>query len=110
MPKALQTEALLLLPLLLLPADRQQQAASLIVRSIVHPEGIPAALRLPALHALNLLDISGASCADAAAMLEEVRCPCCAPSAACCVAVAKRAPQWSAIQLKLGCVKLRSVA
>ena len=73
MPKALQTEALLLLPLLLLPPERQYQAASLIVRSTMQPQGIPVQLRLPALHALNLADISSAACADAAAMLEQAR-------------------------------------
>ena len=73
MPKALQAEALLLLPLLLLAPARQHQAAALIVRAVGYPQAPPAALRMPVLHALNLLDVSGASCADTTAMLEQVR-------------------------------------
>ena len=73
MPKALQAEALLLLPSILLLPSQHAQAAGLLVRSLGFPHPPPPALRLPLLHALNLLDVSGPSAGDVAGLLEQVR-------------------------------------
>ena len=74
MPKGLQAEALLLLPHMLLSPSRPSQAAGLLVRCLGHPHPPPPALRLPLLHALNLLDVPGPLAGDVAGMLEQV-CP-----------------------------------
>ena len=72
MPKALQAEAILLLPNILLPPSQPCQAAGLLVRCLGYPHPPPPALRLPLLHALNLLDVSGPHAGDVAGMVEQV--------------------------------------